>query len=66
MGDVVKFPKDITGRDGYIVAEALYLAVEAIDQKPEELRRETDKRDMLKILNTIRPDWKTVFEPLEG
>ena len=58
MSDVIKFPvrkspKGITGRDGYIIAEALYLAAKSIDQMPKELRRESDKHNM--------PDWEEVF-----
>ena len=68
MGDVIKFPisrttKGITGRDGYIIAEALYFAIKWIDQMPKELRSESDKHDMLRILNTAFPEWEEVFGP---
>ena len=67
MSDVIKFPinrptKGITGRDRYIIAEALYLATKWIDQLPKELRSETDKHDMLRILNTAFPDLKATFK----
>ncbi len=68
MSDVIKFPsnrptKGITGRDDYIIAEALYLAAKSIDQMPKELRRESDKHDMVRILNTAFPDWEKAFGP---
>lgn len=66
MSDV--FPIDhetrgITGRDGYIVAEALFLATKYIDHMPERLRLESDKRAMLQILNAAFPDWEDTFGP---
>ena len=68
MGNVIKFPiglttEGITGRDGYIIAEALYLAVKWIDHLPKELRSESDKHDMLRILNDAFPDWEDTFGP---
>ena len=53
----------ITGHDGYIIAEALYFAARQIDEMPDSARPTSDKRDMLKILNTAFPDWEDVFGP---
>ncbi len=68
MSQVVPFPishetEGITGRDGYIVAESLYLAMKWIDHMPERLRPEADKRDMLRILNAAFPEWEDMFGP---
>ncbi len=30
---------------------------------PKELRSESDKHDVLRILNTVFPDWEEVFGP---
>jgi antitoxin component HigA of HigAB toxin-antitoxin module len=68
MSDVTAFPidhttKGITGRDGYIVAEALYLATRYIDHMPEKVRLEADRHAMLQILNTAFPEWEDTFGP---
>ncbi len=68
MSNVIKFPinlatKGITGRDGYIVAEALYFATKWIDEMPDKVRPASDKRDILRILNAAFPDWEDVFGP---
>jgi len=55
--------KGITGRDGYIVAEALYFATKWIDEMPDKVRPASDKRDILRILNAAFPDWEDVFGP---
>ena len=60
MGDVIDFPikadfPGFTGRDGYIMAEALYLASEWMAYHPQESRSETDRDDMLKILRAAFP-----------
>jgi hypothetical protein len=41
----------ITGRDDYIVAKALYLAIKFIDTLPPEKRARSDQSDMQKILD---------------
>lgn len=68
MSDAASFPlnfqtKGITGHDGYIVAEALCLAAKWIDEMPDKVRLVSDKRDILRILNTAFPDWEEVFGP---
>jgi hypothetical protein len=55
--------KGITGRDGYIVAEALYLAMKWIDHMPEKVRLTHDRTAMLEILNTAFPEWEDTFGP---
>ncbi len=68
MSHVIAYPinfetKGITGRDGYIVAEALYFATKWIDEMPDKVRPASDKRDILQILNAAFPDWEDVFGP---
>jgi hypothetical protein len=68
MSDAAGLPinfktQGITGHDGYIIAEALYFAARMIDEMPDNARPTSDKRDMLKILNTAFPDWEDVFGP---
>ncbi len=68
MGDVIRFPidhetKGTTGRDGYLIAEALCFAIKWIDYLPTEQRLESDKLDMLRILNTGFPEWEDTFGP---
>ncbi len=68
MSDVTRFPineetRGITGRDGYIVAEALYFATKWIDQMPDKVRLVADKHDMLRILNAAFPEWEDTFGP---
>ncbi|NIR28746.1 MAG: hypothetical protein GWN84_05400 [Gammaproteobacteria bacterium] len=55
--------KGITGRDGYIVAEALYLALQWIDHMPEKTRLTHDRSAILRILDTAFPDWEDTFGP---
>ena len=67
MGDVIQFPikpetPGITGRDGYIVAEALYFAAKWIEAQPEHLQRKSDREDMLAILNVAFPGMAEMFE----
>jgi hypothetical protein len=40
----------ITGRDGYIIAQALAYAIEAIAMLPEERQEASNREDMLAIL----------------
>ena len=51
---------DITGRDGYIMAQALILAINAIDDTNVERRQFSNRDDMMKLLLAICPnsaDW---------
>lgn len=68
MSEVIQFPinfetRGITGRDGFIVAEALYFATKWIDEMPDKVRPASDKRDILRILDAAFPDWGDVFGP---
>jgi hypothetical protein len=40
----------ITGRDGWLMARALYLAIKWIDAMPEEHKAVSDQEDMRAIL----------------
>ena len=55
--------RGVTGRDGYIIAEALVLAMRSIEEMPDNLRPTADQRDILSILNTLFPSWEDVFGP---
>ncbi len=44
----------VTGRDGYIIGRALYLAIKYIDSLPLEERQISDQVDMQRILNDER------------
>ena len=55
--------KGVSGRDGYIIAEALVLAMKSIDNMPDELRLTADRSDIIKILNANFPTWEDVFGP---
>ena len=68
MSDVDPYPinfetKGVTGRDGYIVAEALYFASKWIDDMPDKVRPAADQRDIFRILNAAFPDWEDIFGP---
>ena len=52
---------NITGRDGYIMAEALYLAIKWIDAQPEERRSLSNQADMQAILDARWPRTKRIF-----
>ena len=60
-----------TGRDDYIIARALYLAIKYIDSLPLEEREISNQADMQEILSKRFPqleaDWVTVDmnRPLE-
>lgn len=47
---------NITGRDDFIVSQALALAIAAIEWMPEQQRPESDARDMLKLLEHLQPN----------
>lgn len=55
--------KGVTGRDGYIIAEALVLAMKSIDEMPDKVRLTADQKDIIKILNTAFPTWEDVLGP---
>lgn len=52
---------DITGRDGYIIAEALHLAIKWIDAQPERRRSLSNQEDMQAILDAMWPELKEAF-----
>lgn len=47
---------NVTGRDAFIVAQALAYAAEAIDRLPLERREQSHRADMLRLLHHIAPD----------
>lgn len=47
--------QSITGRDGYVVAQALAYAIEAIEHLPDEWQEWSNKEDMKLLLNTLYP-----------
>ena len=51
----------ITGRDGYIMAHALHLAIKWIDAMPEEHRALSDQQDMRAILKARFPNQAELF-----
>lgn len=55
--------KGVTGRDGYIIAEALLLAMKSIDDMPDNVRLTADQKDIIKILNVTFPTWEDVLGP---
>ncbi len=55
--------KGVTGRDGYIIAEALVMAMKYIDAMPDNVRPTADKNDIIKILNSAFPTWEDVLGP---
>jgi CelD/BcsL family acetyltransferase involved in cellulose biosynthesis len=46
---------NVTGRDGYILAQALAFAIEVIDRLPEEWRPRSNRDDMLRLLEAMQP-----------
>ena len=55
--------KGVTGRDGYIIAESLVLAMKCIDEMPDKVRLTADQKDIIKILNAAFPTWEDVLGP---
>lgn len=53
---------NVTGRDGFLIAEALYLAIEYIDQLPRERRSVSDQADMMRLLTEMYPGWFEVVD----
>jgi hypothetical protein len=55
--------KGITGRDGYIIAEAMVLALKYLDASPDPNQPNIDRRQIIEILNAVFPDWEDTFGP---
>ena len=53
--------EEITGRDSYIIARALYLAINYIDSLPFEDREISDQADMKQILNARFPELEATW-----
>ncbi len=53
--------QNITGRDGYIMAQALAYAIEAIEHLPDDWQEWSDKEDMKSLLNAR---WKVIAKDL--
>ncbi len=51
----------VTGRDGWVMAQALHLAIKWIDAMPEEHRALADQRDMRALLQARFPDRAKLF-----
>jgi hypothetical protein len=56
--------QSVTGRDQYIVAMALALAIEAIDRLPEKWRSYSDRDDMALLLEALQPGGAKAFRLL--
>ena len=56
---------EITGRDDYIIAKALYLAVKYIDSLPSIERELSDQDDMQMILNERFPGLEATFTGID-
>jgi hypothetical protein len=48
---------NITGRDGYIIQQALLYAIKYIDALPAKLRETSNQEDMVKILLSKNPNF---------
>lgn len=53
---------NVTGRDGFLIAEALYLAIEYIDQLPKGRQPLSDQADMMRLLDEMYPGWFEVVD----
>jgi predicted metal-dependent hydrolase len=53
--------RSITGRDGYIMAQALAYAIEAIEHLPDDWQEWSNKEDMKLLLNNR---WKVMAKNL--
>jgi hypothetical protein len=54
---------EITGRDHYILAQALILGINAIDGTPIERRQSSNRDDMMRLLLAVYPgqaDWQII------
>jgi hypothetical protein len=47
--------QSIAGRDGYVMAQALAYAIEAIEHLPDKWQEWSNKEDMKLLLNTLHP-----------
>jgi hypothetical protein len=46
----------VTGRDGFIIKQALYCAIKFIDSLPEELQETSNQNDMKALLLATEPE----------
>lgn len=51
----------MNARDEYVIAKALWLAVQHIDGLPPEQRAASDQEDMRRLLETRYPDFERMF-----
>jgi hypothetical protein len=68
-GETVEFlamAESITGRDGYIIKQALYYAIKYIDGLPDILREYSDRADMVSILLAMDPDYFARMKQLQS
>lgn len=49
-------PRNVTGRDRYLVGQALAAAIALEDSLPEERRETSNRNDMLSILRSLGTD----------
>ncbi len=56
---------DITGRDDYIVAQALWVALRYLETLPEHEQPESNMDDMREILETRFQNFENLFVGLE-
>ena len=47
---------DVTGRDGFILPQALALAITALERVPENRRPFSNMADMMKLFEHLEPD----------
>ena len=52
---------DVTGRDDYIIAQALWEASKVLDSLPDKERPDSNIQDMRAILETRYPDLREKF-----
>jgi len=50
---------NVTGRDGYILIQALCYAIATIDRLPEHRQEASNHQDMIKLLEAMCPDKRT-------
>ena len=50
---------DVTGRDGYIMIQALCYAIAAIERLPEHRQEGSNHADMIELLHAKCPDKRT-------
>ena len=49
-------PRNVTGRDGYVIAKALATAYALIGTLPKHCREESDRHDMARLLRALLGD----------